>query len=105
MRLQGEIQCRWSIEHYKACLVIRGDKQIEGFDCIETFALVAKMTSVWCFLVVAITRGWELHQMDVNNVFLHNNLNEEVYMTMRPGFKAPNSSKVCKLQKSLHGLK
>jgi len=73
------ISCKWvyrvkyksdgSIEHYKARLVMRGDHQVEGFDFHETFASVAKMTSVRVFLSVAVAKGWDLHQMDVNNLF------------------------------------
>jgi len=85
--------------------VIHGDKQVEGFDFTATFAPMAKMTSVRCFLVFATTKGWELHQMDVNNAFLHGDLEEEVYMTLSLGFKASRPNKVCKLQKSLYGLK
>jgi len=88
-----------SIERYKATFVIRGYQQVEGFDYHETFAPVAKMVSVRYFISVAIARGWELHQMDVNNAFLHVDLDEEVYMTLPPDFRAPNSRKVCKLKK------
>ena len=94
-----------SIERYKARLVIRKEKQIAGFDYHETFALVAKMTSVRCFLSVAVARGWDLHQMDVHNAFLHGDLEDEVYMNLPPGFRSPTSTKVCQLHKSLHGLK
>ena len=63
------------------------------------------MMSVRCFLVVAIGKGWELDQMDVNNAFLHGHLNEAVHMILPPGFRTSNHNKVCKLQKSLNGLK
>ena len=53
------------------------------------------------FLVVAATRGWELHQIDVNNAFLHRDLDEEAYTTLPPGFQTSNPNKVCKLQKYL----
>ena len=70
---------------------------MEGFDYNKTFAPVAKMVSVSCYLSVAVAKRWDLHQMDVNNVFLHRDLKEEVYMTMPLGFKTASSPKVCRL--------
>ena len=52
---------------------------MEGFDNNETSAPVAKMTSFQIFLTIVVARGWELHQMEVNNAFLHTDLEEEVY--------------------------
>jgi len=62
------------------------------------------MTSVRCFPSVAIAKGWDLHQFDVNNAVFHEDLEEEVYMTLHPGFTCSTPNKVCRLQKSLCGL-
>ena len=67
----------------------------------ETFAPIAKVVSVRCFLSVVVAREWELHQMDTNNAFLHGDIDEEVYMILLLGFHICSSHKVCKLKKSL----
>jgi hypothetical protein len=94
-----------TIEHYKDRLVILGNHQVEGVDDTETFAPIAKMVTVRIVLAVAATKGWELHQIDVHNAFLHGELQEEVFMKIPPGLRTSQSEMVCKLRKSLYRLK
>lgn len=94
-----------TVERPKARLVVCGNRQVEGTYYGETFAHVAKLTTVCTLLEVAAAKNWEVHQMDVHNAFLHGDLQEEVYMQMPPGFETDEPGKVCRLRKSLYGLK
>ena len=74
-------------------------------DYQETFAPMAKMNIVRILLSLAINFDWELQQYDVKKAFLHGELEEEIYISILPGFSRSNGNKVCRLKKALYGLK
>ena len=95
-----------SIEKYKAIFVSRGFSQKEEVDYDETFAPVARYTSIRLIIAIASTMGWKLHQMDVKTAFLNGIIEEEVYIKQLEGTVIHGKeSHVCKLKKALYGLK
>uniref|UniRef100_A0A2N9FI51 Reverse transcriptase Ty1/copia-type domain-containing protein n=1 Tax=Fagus sylvatica TaxID=28930 RepID=A0A2N9FI51_FAGSY len=110
------IGCKWvfrtkrkadgSVERHKARLVAKGFHQQPGVDFDETYSPVIKPTTVRTVLSIAISSGWHLRQIDIQNAFLHGTLTEQVFMTQPPGYHHPSyPHHVCKLQKALYGLK
>ncbi|KAL8101713.1 hypothetical protein AgCh_033560 [Apium graveolens] len=113
---KSEVGCKWlftvkyladgSIDRFKARLVARGFTQTYGVDYKETFDPVAKLNTVKVLISLAVNNDWPLQQLDVKNVFLNGDLNKEVYKTILPGFvNHQNKNKVCRLRKSIYGLK
>ncbi|RVX13979.1 Retrovirus-related Pol polyprotein from transposon TNT 1-94 [Vitis vinifera] len=110
------VGCKWiftvkykadgNVDRYKARLVAKGFTQSYGIDYQETFAPVAKLNTVRVLLSLTANLDWSLHQLDVKNAFLNGDLEEEVYMDIPAGLEmTSNFNKVCRLRKSLYGLK
>lgn len=84
------VDCKWvykvkrkadgSIDHYKECLVAKGFKQLYGLDYEDTSSLVVKVATVRLVLSFAVSKKRTIWQLDVQNVFLHSVLEEDVYM-------------------------
>ena len=104
--LDAQTRADGTLERYKARWVLRGFTQRPGMDYDETFNPVVKSATVRTVLLLALSRSWPVHQLDVKNVFFHGTLSETVYCSQPAGFV--NSSlpdMVCRLNKSLYGLK
>jgi hypothetical protein len=90
------IGCKWvykvkhnvdgSVSKYKARLIAKDYAQTYGIDYEKTYSRIAKMTTIRAIIIMVATKGWSLHQMDVNNVFLHGDLQEEMYMEQPPSY-------------------
>nr|GEW42722.1 retrovirus-related Pol polyprotein from transposon TNT 1-94 [Tanacetum cinerariifolium] len=94
------------VERYHARLVVKGYAQKEGIDFNEIFSPVVRMTTVQVVLAMCATYDLHLEQLDVKTAFLHGNLDEEIYMLQPEGFEQKGKENlVCRLNKSLYGLK
>ena len=109
------IVCKWvfkrkyhtnaMIQTFKAILIVKGFKQREGVDGLDTYVSVTRITLIKIFFALASIHNSFVHQMDVKTTFLNGVLNE-VYMERSKGFVLKgNENKVWKLVKSLYGLK
>ena len=94
------------VDRYKVRLVAQGFTQTQGLDYEETFAPVVKLNSIHVLLSLAVNLDWRVHQLDIKNAFLNGEFEEEVYMRIPLGFERKYTrGKVCRLKKSLYGLK
>ena len=95
-----------SIEKHKARFVARGFSQKEGIDYEETFAPVARYTSITSILALATIMRWKIHLMDVKTTFLNGVVKEEVYVEQPLGFETHDRQLMCaNFSKALYELR
>lgn len=94
------------VERYKSRLVAKGCSQKFGIDYRETFSPVVRYSSIRLILALAAELNLFIHQLDVTSAYLNGVLQEEVYMQQSEGFIDKNNPHlVCKLRKTIYGLK
>lgn len=110
------VGCKWvfrtkrdangQVLRYKARLVAKGFTQVEGIDFHETFAPVAKFTTIRCMVALGAALDLVIHQMDVKTAFLNPFLKEDIYMDQPKGFEQVQHKHLkCKLRKTIYGLR
>ena len=110
------IGCKWvfkvkygsdgKVERFKGCLVAKGYVQMYRIDYEETFSPIVRFSSIRSLLAFAVQNEMLIHQMDVVSTFLNGKLDEEIYMEQPSCYVVAGiENHVCKLIKSLYGLK
>ena len=108
-------QCKWvfklklnpdgTIAKYKARLVAQGFSQVYGIDYSETYAPVARYQTLRMLIAIAAAKNLELDQVDVETAYLNSTVTEDIFMKIPEGLKGNVEGMVCKLKKSIYGLK
>ena len=94
-----------SIDKFKARLVADGNTQKHGVDFNRVFATVVKALTIRLVLAIAAARDYNLTSLDIRQAYLQATIYEDLYMRVPPGINSGNNSLVCKLRRSLYGLK
>jgi hypothetical protein len=108
--------CKWifkkklkpdgAVDKYKARLVAKGFTQKKGEDDFDTYTPVARLITIRVVIALAASHDLLIYQIDVNTTFLNGELDEEIYMKEPEGFVTHgHENMVCRLRKSLYGLK
>jgi len=128
--LRHKLKSDGTLERRKARLVARGFSQRPGIDFYETFAPVARLGSIRMLTALAAQNDMKIHQLDITTAYLNGIIEEEIYMEMPDMLEESlklimknkkensnirskakcmlenlNENKVCRLRKSLYGLK
>lgn len=89
---------------FKARLCAQGSRQTQGVDYTHTYAPTGRSASLRAAMIVGLSKGYDIHQMDAKNAFLNGDLEECVYLQPPPGLDVPKGH-CLKLNKAIYGLK
>ena len=93
-----------NLQKFKARLVAKGYTQMPGMDYMDTYTPVVCLETIHTLLALAISKNWEIQQMDVKGAYLNRRIKEEIYMKQPDGYD-DGTNRLCRLIKSLYGLK
>ena len=94
-----------SLDCYKGRVVAKGYSQCPGFNFKETFAPTVCYSTIHTILAIAALEDLELRSVDISCAYLNGTLEEEIYIQQPEGFEVGGPDYVCRLKKSLYGLK
>ena len=104
--LKRKLKPNRSQPRYKARLVVKGFSQKKDINFEEIFSFVVKISSIRVVLGLAASMNLEIEQLDVKTDFLHDDLENEIYIEQPKGFTIKGKEHlVCRLKKNLYGLK
>ena len=95
-------------ERYMARVVAKGFLQRAGIDYAEVFSPVVHYETIRMLLALSAAEDLEAHHMDFQTAFLNSTVTEELFMEVPEGLPSTDATGrplVCKLNKSIYGLK
>ena len=93
------------VTKYKALFVARVFTQTPGLDYHETYSPTVRLSTLRTVLACGVRHGIKFRQMDIKSAYLNAPIDEEIFLEQSEGFKQGDSDMVCKLKRSLYGLK
>ena len=93
------------VERYRSRLVAKGYSQCPRYDYTEVFAPIFRPASLRLITALAAKEGFKMRSVDISSAFTYGELDEVIYMKQPEGYHQGGPNVVCKLHKSLYGLK
>lgn len=78
-----------TVNRYKTRLVVKGYNQLPGIDYHDSFSPITKIVIVRAFMAIATSQNWKIHQLDINNAYIHGHIDEDIYMEALEVYQVP----------------